>query len=190
LPNILYLGGGAEIEYWLPLQDSFNLLNLPFPALAMRDSVIQIPNKSAELIDSFGFNYEFLLENEKIIINEYLKSNNLNNQKLSDKISSLQNGLKEIENQTQRNEINSGIIYKEIHQVEKAILKLAKLIEDEELKKQKQNVKLSRLLKIKEKFFDKKQEREEFYIEKPNEFQSNFINLTIYKPILCVNMAL
>src|SRR5690606_40528315 len=33
LPNIMYIGGNAEIMYWLQLKDYFKSMQLPFPVL-------------------------------------------------------------------------------------------------------------------------------------------------------------
>ena len=40
LPNLAYIGGGSEISYWLQLKDVFNHLNLTYPILVLRNSVL------------------------------------------------------------------------------------------------------------------------------------------------------
>ncbi|MGY8989377.1 MAG: bacillithiol biosynthesis cysteine-adding enzyme BshC [Flavobacteriales bacterium] len=40
LPNIAYIGGGAEISYWMQLKTVFKYLSIPFPVLVLRNSVI------------------------------------------------------------------------------------------------------------------------------------------------------
>ena len=42
LPNLSYVGGGSEIAYWLQLKDYFDYLNIPFPILTLRSSVLLI----------------------------------------------------------------------------------------------------------------------------------------------------
>lgn len=45
LPNLCYIGGGGELAYWLQLKQFFNKVNVPFPALLLRNSVL-IQSKS------------------------------------------------------------------------------------------------------------------------------------------------
>ena len=45
LPNLSYVGGGSEIAYWLQLKDYFDYLNIPFPVLTLRSSVLLISSK-------------------------------------------------------------------------------------------------------------------------------------------------
>jgi bacillithiol synthase len=45
LPNLCYIGGGAEIAYWLQLKSTFDALALPFPILMLRDSVLLASQK-------------------------------------------------------------------------------------------------------------------------------------------------
>src|SRR5690606_1412379 len=45
LPNIMYIGGNAEIMYWLQLKDYFKSMQLPFPVLVPRNSMLWITEK-------------------------------------------------------------------------------------------------------------------------------------------------
>src|SRR5690606_25937263 len=45
LPNLCYIGGGGEIAYWLQLKEYFNEVNIPFPVLLLRNSVLLVPEK-------------------------------------------------------------------------------------------------------------------------------------------------
>ena len=60
-----------------------------------------------------------------------------------------------------------GAIFKEINDIHKALARLEKMLADEELRLQKENVILNKLLKLKAKFFDTKQERDEFVVAYP-----------------------
>jgi len=40
LPNLCYIGGGGEIAYWFQLKRYFNKVNIPFPVLLLRNSVL------------------------------------------------------------------------------------------------------------------------------------------------------
>lgn len=40
LPNVAYIGGGGELAYWLQLKDYFEAMEIPFPALVLRTSML------------------------------------------------------------------------------------------------------------------------------------------------------
>src|SRR5690606_28411920 len=40
LPNLAYIGGGAEIVYWLQLKANFDYYQMPFPILVPRNSAM------------------------------------------------------------------------------------------------------------------------------------------------------
>ena len=46
LPNIAYVGGGAEIAYWLQLKQNFDHYGVDFPILILRNSALIISKKS------------------------------------------------------------------------------------------------------------------------------------------------
>jgi bacillithiol biosynthesis cysteine-adding enzyme BshC len=54
LPNIAYIGGGAEIAYWLPLKGIFHAYNIPFPALLLRNSAIIIDQVNSHRLKNAG----------------------------------------------------------------------------------------------------------------------------------------
>ena len=45
LPNLAYIGGGAEVAYWLQLKDCFEQCNLTYPMVYLRNSLSLIPDK-------------------------------------------------------------------------------------------------------------------------------------------------
>ncbi|WP_298313304.1 bacillithiol biosynthesis cysteine-adding enzyme BshC [uncultured Aquimarina sp.] len=50
LPNLCYIGGGGELAYWLELKDYFEAVQIPFPMLLLRNSVLIKTEKQAEKI--------------------------------------------------------------------------------------------------------------------------------------------
>lgn len=45
LPNLIYVGGGGEIAYWLQIKNNFQELGIHFPQLRVRDSLFIIAEK-------------------------------------------------------------------------------------------------------------------------------------------------
>ncbi|HTE02081.1 MAG TPA: bacillithiol biosynthesis cysteine-adding enzyme BshC [Mucilaginibacter sp.] len=50
LPNIAYVGGGAEVVYWLELKSNFEHYRVDFPILILRNSGLIVPKQSASKI--------------------------------------------------------------------------------------------------------------------------------------------
>lgn len=47
LPNLAYIGGGAEVAYWFQLKDVFAVYGVPYPLVLLRDSAMYINRPSA-----------------------------------------------------------------------------------------------------------------------------------------------
>ncbi len=50
LPNIIFVGGGGELAYWLELKDLFQHYKVPYPVLLLRNSFLIIDEKMNLLI--------------------------------------------------------------------------------------------------------------------------------------------
>ena len=50
LPNILFVGGGGELAYWLELRDMFQHYKVPYPVLVLRNSFLLVNGKTGALI--------------------------------------------------------------------------------------------------------------------------------------------
>ncbi len=50
LPNIAYIGGGAEVVYWLELKSNFDYYKIDFPVLILRNSGLIIGKETASKI--------------------------------------------------------------------------------------------------------------------------------------------
>lgn len=45
LPNLCYIGGGGELAYWMQLKQYFSKVDIPFPILLLRNSVLLLTEK-------------------------------------------------------------------------------------------------------------------------------------------------
>ena len=78
LPNLAYVGGGAELAYWLQLGKAFDALNLPMPRLYLRDSLVMAPVKTDDLLQKSKLAWRDILGgNKESIIKENLQYNRL-----------------------------------------------------------------------------------------------------------------
>src|ERR1700745_3014359 len=70
LPNLVYIGGGGEIAYWLQLKDMFEFYKVPFPILLLRNSFLIVEKKWQEKISKLGFTIEDFFLSEQELINK------------------------------------------------------------------------------------------------------------------------
>ena len=59
LPNLAYIGGGAELSYWMQLKTAFESENIAFPILVLRNSVIITTPSYVDKINHLGFHLDF-----------------------------------------------------------------------------------------------------------------------------------
>ena len=74
LPNLAYIGGGAEVTYWLQLKANFDHYQVPFPVLLLRNSAQVIDKRSEERMHILGINYKDIFRDEDSLKNEWIKS--------------------------------------------------------------------------------------------------------------------
>jgi bacillithiol synthase len=71
LPNVAYIGGGAELAYWLQLKEVFHFAEIPYPIVMLRNSALWVDSKTSRLLKKTACTWEqaFLpidiLRNEK-----------------------------------------------------------------------------------------------------------------------------
>lgn len=167
LPNLLYLGGSAELEYWLPLQSAFAHLGLSYPVLAHRDSALMLSARNLEFIKQCGFAWHELFQPEGVIAEQYSEKRQADGFTASRQIHGIEAAMQQLKKELEQRNM-PGAIFSECNESIKSLRKLEKLLFEEELKQQKSDRQLEKLLKIKVRFFDVRQEREEFVVGHPH----------------------
>tara|TARA_B100001248_G_scaffold244694_1_gene213937 strand:- start:8578 stop:10104 length:1527 start_codon:yes stop_codon:yes gene_type:complete len=86
MPNVSYVGGSAEISYWLQLKSVFDIEKIPFPILVLRNSLMLVSSKQKKVLNDKGFNLEdiFLSREDlhkKYILNHFNKELSLEKNK-------------------------------------------------------------------------------------------------------------
>ncbi|MDQ3142046.1 MAG: bacillithiol biosynthesis cysteine-adding enzyme BshC [Bacteroidota bacterium] len=90
LPNIVFVGGGAEVSYWMQLKEVFDSQQISFPILARRCSGVIIDKSLNNKIQKFEFKAEEFLQEYSIV--ERLFINRVSHSK-----DEIQNQLQQIE---------------------------------------------------------------------------------------------
>ena len=73
LPNLCYIGGGGELAYWLELKDYFEAVQIPFPMLLLRNSVLIQTEKQAEKIRRLAISETELFLKQHELINRKVR---------------------------------------------------------------------------------------------------------------------
>lgn len=73
LPNLCYIGGGGEIAYWLELKSFFNAVNITFPILLLRNSVLLATEKQAKKADKLNLTWAELFLPQTELLNKKTK---------------------------------------------------------------------------------------------------------------------
>jgi len=178
LPNLAYIGGAAEIAYWLEYKSMFEFHNIGFPLLLLRNSVMWLDKKTSEKIRKLKLNVADFFKNENEIIKSFLKNNSENNLNLEvekEKIKSIYNKiLQQVEkiDRTLKPTVEAEL-QKQLNSISVLENKIFRA------EKQKQEVNINQIKKLKEKLFpnQKLQERHENFIPYFLEYGNDFIKI-------------
>jgi bacillithiol synthase len=83
LPNLVYIGGGGEIAYWLQLKELFENYKVPYPVLLLRNSFLVVEKKWNEKISKLGFSAEDFFLPEQELMNRLVARESSNDIKLN-----------------------------------------------------------------------------------------------------------
>ena len=73
LPNLCYIGGGGELAYWFQLKEYFNKVEVPFPILLLRNSVLLIPKMLSEKLQKLHVSIEDLFLPQHELMTKHTK---------------------------------------------------------------------------------------------------------------------
>lgn len=73
LPNLAYIGGGAEIVYWLQLKANFNQYDVPFPILVPRNSAMITDDSVAGKVFRLDLTFKSIFKPLDALKSEYVR---------------------------------------------------------------------------------------------------------------------
>lgn len=73
LPNLCYIGGGGELAYWLQLKSFFKAVEVPFPVLLLRNSVLLITAKQKQKLEKLNISMSDLFLKRDAFINKKVR---------------------------------------------------------------------------------------------------------------------
>ena len=161
LPNLAYIGGGSEIAYWMQLKSAFKELDIVFPMLLLRNSVMWIESKDYLKWKKFGLHMEDIFLSEQYIQKKFIeKKDSFNTDDAKEKLESLYCDIKE---RTNNHELKS-LINAELKSQLKSLEKINK--KHRKISKLQNEISLKQISKIKRKLFPDNvlQERKDNFI--------------------------
>jgi len=75
LPNLAYVGGPAEVTYWLQLKGVFDHFNVPFPMLMPRNFGMVMDAPTVKKFEKTGLALNDLFEEKNNIFNSWIAKN-------------------------------------------------------------------------------------------------------------------
>lgn len=108
LPNLAYIGGNAEIMYWLELKDYFKKMQLPFPVLVPRNSMLMLDEKTVKKMAKLDLQVEDLFRNFADLKKEKLLENNEILEDLNEKEKLLHSNFTELKTIAEKTDVTFG----------------------------------------------------------------------------------
>ncbi len=68
LPNIVFIGGGGELAYWLELKAVFEAIQVPYPVLVLRNSFLLMQREQEQKLQKLGFDPTALFNTEQNLV--------------------------------------------------------------------------------------------------------------------------
>ena len=152
LPNIAYIGGGAEVSYWMQLKANFDFYKVDFPVLLLRNSALVIDERSATNLTRLGFTLEDAFLPTTTLQNMWIKKNSGTRLSLEKEIQAINSIFEETETKAEAIDKTLGI------SAESAKVKTHRLLVNLEKKllraeKRKHTVSLTQIENVKNRLF-------------------------------------
>jgi bacillithiol biosynthesis cysteine-adding enzyme BshC len=89
LPDILFVGGGSEIAYWLELKSLFEYFKVPYPVLVLRNSFLLATAAQKKRVEEMGWKISELFKPDFDIMNDYVNTHSAKKLHLDNEINSV-----------------------------------------------------------------------------------------------------
>jgi bacillithiol biosynthesis cysteine-adding enzyme BshC len=173
LPNLAYIGGPAEVAYWLQLKGVFDHYKVPFPILLPRNFAMVINKSNGKKFNKLGLSHQDIFKHEHELRATFVKENAEVNLEFDQEIKALEKVFDGILDKAVAIDASlKGFIGAETQRMVKQIDNIKKRLKKAE--ESKQETEVNQLLNLKDKLFPNggAQERIEnfmsFYLNNPD----------------------
>jgi bacillithiol biosynthesis cysteine-adding enzyme BshC len=141
LPNLAYVGGPAEIVYWLQLKGVFDNFQIPLPILMPRNFSMVIDAPTERKIEKTGLEIKDFFEDKNYIFNHWVVKNTHHDLSIGQEIHTIQELFKKIQKRASAIdrtlgpyvEANSKKVGDRLEHIEKKIFKAEKRLHADKL---------------------------------------------------------
>lgn len=176
LPNLAYIGGGAEVAYWMQLKTAFAQEDIPFPILVLRNSAMWIESNQFVKSKQLGLSEVDLFTEEIELHKQYVTVNSDQSLDLQSEFRSLERLFESVMDKTLDEGMKSAV-RAELKKQLKSLQSLEKKLLRSE--KKKHETSLQQISKIKNSLFPNNalQERHSNFIPYYLKHGENFIKI-------------
>lgn len=169
LPNLAYIGGPAELAYWLQLKGVFDHLEIPFPIIYPRMFTLLISKTISKKMNKLDMEMIDIFSDYHTIKEKLLHSDEESSSDLSEELSLIEQAFKLIEKKSGDIDRSlEGFVASEFKKVEKEIVNIQKKFK--KAVEQKEEIKLNQIKGVLDKLFPN---------GNPQEREDNFLNFYI-----------
>ncbi|MDB5229575.1 MAG: bshC [Chitinophagaceae bacterium] len=90
LPNIIFIGGGSELAYWLELKTVFEKVNIPYPVLILRNSFLLLKQEWEASWEKLGFAIPDIFKDELELMKQLVQNSSQNKLHLNGELTSVE----------------------------------------------------------------------------------------------------
>jgi bacillithiol biosynthesis cysteine-adding enzyme BshC len=180
LPNLTYIGGAGELSYWFELKAAFDIHQVNFPMLALRNSLMWMDNKQVEKLDLLCLSLQEIFDTIEILTAKILKNIGVEDVNFNDEQILSNQLFEQIKSKISAIDVTLG----NTAEAEKhKLLKSIEMLEQKTLKaqKNKHEISINQIKKIKDNLFPEGslQERHENLLWFSLKFGNDFIKQVI-----------
>ena len=77
LPNVCYVGGAGEISYWLQLKRVFDAVNVPYPLIQVRNSILWIDAGSSDKIEKLSYSLDTIFQDVDLLKKRFVEEHSV-----------------------------------------------------------------------------------------------------------------
>lgn len=108
LPNLAYVGGPAELVYWLELKTVFDHFKVPFPILLPRNFGLVVDGPTARKIGRTKLSLDAFFEDKNVLLKRWVTQNSRNNLSLDSSAQTLGELMTEIQKRAEKIDATLG----------------------------------------------------------------------------------
>jgi bacillithiol biosynthesis cysteine-adding enzyme BshC len=152
LPNVVFIGGGAEVAYWLQFKTLFAHYGVFYPNIQLRQSVMWMDKAAAVLKEGLGYDSQMIFKPEQVLIQMYVDANSTSDWHTTNETAAIENIFAALKQKAMTTDVTLGPaaeavltrMRKQLHNLE------AKMLRAE---KKKMAVQLERISRLKRQLF-------------------------------------